>query len=302
MRNTISILTLLVLMTLSACVSMPSEIIIPKHMPPAPKIKKPINVALVLGGGGARCFAHIGVLKVLQHAHIPIDLIVGASAGSVIGSLYADSGNAKHVENILQHAGFWDFADLSALGSLKSIMTGAEFQVFMFHHMQARRFKDLHIPFVAVASDLTTGDVVRLNSGPVIPAVTASAAIPGLLRPVKLYGHTLVDGAMADPVPVDVAKRYHPKIIIAVDVAKSLEKSQPFTAYGIYERAYEISWRRLSQLAEHNADVVIHPNVGAVGTFNLNHKRELIAAGEKAARKALPQIRKLLRDKHIRTS
>jgi len=282
------------LVTFSSCATTRPAIGIPKQPPPTPKMKIKPEVALVLGGGGARGYAHIGVIKVLQQAGVPINLIVGASAGSLIGAIYADSANAKQLQNIMLNTDLSSFVDVSS-ANLKGLISGSQLETFLMRHMHAKTFKQLKIKFIAVATNLKTGAPVMLDSGPIAPAITASTAIPGLLQPVHLYGKTLVDGGMTDPVPVDVAKKFHPKVIIAVNIGEALPAKMPETSVGVYDRAYDISWQKLEKLSEHGANIIIHPPVGDTNMFNVWDKKAMILAGEEAAKKALPQILKLLK-------
>jgi len=216
-----------------------------------------------------------------------------------MGSLYADSADANKVQNIMMHAGFWDLADISNLPSLKGPIEGYRFQKFLLQHMQARTFRQLSVKFIVVATNLKNGRLVILDSGPVAPAVEASAAIPGVVQPVHLYGNILIDGSMVDPIPVDIALRYHPKVIIAVNIAKELPKRLPLTALGIYDRAYKFSWLQLSRLSERGATIIIRPHVGDVGTLEIAQKHKMLIAGERAARRMLPAIKRLLKKKGI---
>lgn len=284
---------------LVGCAGLPPNIAIPKTAPnPAPITKQP-RVAIVLGGGGAKGFAHIGVLEVLQKAGVPIDMVSGASAGSIVGALYADNGNADEAKAALMHAGFLDVADVGNLPSLQGPIEGYRVQKFLLEHMRARTFKQTKIPFIVATTDLTSGKLYPIHSGPIAPAVLASAAMPGAIRPPHLYGHTLVDGCMVDTVPVDLVKRYHPKVIIAVNIDQMLSKHMPWSFMGIYDRAYLISWHQLTRYTERDADVKIRPQVGTVGAFDWGAKQRMYDAGVAAGKKALPQILKLLKEKGI---
>src|SRR3990167_620349 len=285
---------------LCACAGMAPHITIPQTLPTPLKLTKQPRVALVLGAGGARGFAHAGAVKVLQSAGIPIDLIVGTSVGSFYGALLADSGDANIAGQIMLSARFWNVADIANLPSLSGLMQGYRYQKFLLHHMQARWFNQLKIPLVVVAADLKTGKTFVISSGPIAPAAEASSAMPGAVRPAYLYGHTLIDGGMLDPIPVNVAKRYHPKVIIAINISQQLASYIPYTAVGVYDRAYDISWRELSRLSARDADIIIRPQVGAIGTFEVEKKYKLFYEGEIAAYKALPAIKKILREKHIK--
>lgn len=262
---------------------------------PAPKVR----VALVLGSGGARGYAHVGVIKALEKAGVPIDLIAGASAGSIIGGLYADSANAAQLEKTMLASNLWSFVDINWIPGHGGLITGSKERQFLQSHLRAQDFKDLKIKFVTVATDLNTGEPVTLDQGLLIPAIQASTALPGLVRPVHIQGLTLVDGGAVEPIPVKIAERYHPQIIIAIDVDQALPEKLPTTAYGIYSRTQSIMWRRLTAYSCAGADIVIQPQLGNVGTFALNQRAQLIKIGEQTAQMDLPQIRQLLKEKHI---
>jgi NTE family protein len=252
---------------------------------------------LVLGGGGARAFAHVGVLKVLEEEQIPIDLIVGTSAGSIVGALYADNPNARAIKELMTNIKDKDFVDISLIHILDGPITGNALEDYLLKHMEARDFKDLKINFIAVTTDLRTGRVIPISSGPIAPAVHASCALPPYFHPVSLYGYTLVDGGVSDPVPAKVAREYKPNVVIAVDIAEELSPVMPHNDIGLSMRALEITGRELGKLRAQDADLVIYPKVGHAGVFDIKNKEELFNAGAEAARKALPQIRALLGSK-----
>jgi NTE family protein len=213
--------------------------------------------------------------------------------------LLADSGNANKAAKIMLSARFWDIADIANVPSLKGVMQGYHYEKFLLQHMRARWFDQLKIPLVIVTTNLQTGKEFIISSGPIVPAAEASAAIPGAVKPAHLYGRTLIDGGMTDPIPVDIAKQYHPKVIIVINIAQQLSSELPWTAVGVYNRAYHISWLALSRRSEHGATIIIRPQVGEIGTFDIDDKYKLFYRGEIAAYKALPEIKKILREKHI---
>lgn len=299
-HNTIKlILPCTLVMLLGACAGARPNIATPKQAPAPLYLSHRPQVALVFGAGGARGFAHAGVAKVLQDAGVPIDLIVGSSVGSFYGALLADSGNANQAAKIMLSAQFWDIADISNLPSIEGFIQGYHYEKFLLHHMHARWFNQLKIPLVIVTTDLKTGHAFVISSGPVAPAAEASASMPGVVKPAHLYGRTLIDGGMTDPVPVDVAKAYHPKVIIAVNIAQQLSPKKPWSAIGVYDRGYHIAWLALSRRTEASADIIIRPQVGQIGTFEIDKKYQLFYQGEKAAYRALPQIKKILAENHI---
>lgn len=261
--------------------------------------KTKFQVALVLGGGGARGYAELGVIHVLSQAGVPINIIAGTSAGSIVGALYADSGSSKKLNQIMLHATLHDLIKISFLHALQGPIVGNRLQKFLRQHMQAKDFNQLKIKFIAVATDLKTGQVVLLDHGPVAVAVNASAALPPLLHTVTINGQTLIDGGMSDPVPVNAVLPFHPEVIIAVNIAKDLPKKMPDDILQVNKRADLISLSNLANFSEAQANIKIHPIVGDVGTFDIDAKQKMYQAGVVAAEKALPAIKKLLAEDHI---
>jgi NTE family protein len=298
-KRALRVLIVSLLLVLGGCAGSRPDIAIPKVPPSPPEMKSPPNVAVVLGGGGARGYAHVGVLLELERAHVPVDLIVGTSAGSVMGAIYADSGSVDGLQKAVMSATIWDYADIAVFPASGGVVPGYQLEKFLLQHMSARTFAELKLHFVAVTTDLTTGDTYIIQSGPVAPAVLASAAVPGIVKPVHLYGHTLVDGGVTDNVAIDVARRFHPKMIIAVDVGSELGYEIPNSSFGVLARSYDITLERLTKLQLKDADIVIHPVVGDIGMFDLSRKYDLVHAGQLAAYNMLPTIKSEMKEKGI---
>ncbi|OGT22613.1 MAG: hypothetical protein A3C55_03695 [Gammaproteobacteria bacterium RIFCSPHIGHO2_02_FULL_42_13] len=286
------------LLLLTGCAVMRPNIEMPATPPPPLKLNYQPQVAVVLGGGGARGYAHIGVLKVLHDAGVPINLIAGTSAGSLIGALYADTANPTDTYNRIFYTHFWKLADIGKL-NLKGIMTGYHLQRFLLTNLNAHNFNQLKIPLIVATTDLTTGKTYVISNGPIAPAVQASSAIPGVFLPVHLYGHILVDGGVSDSIPVNVVNPYHPKVIIAVNISPQLSQKMPTTATGILERSLLILREKASAQNLREANITIRPQVGQSGAFDLKDKHQLYDAGIKAAQQQLPNILKLLKEKNI---
>ncbi len=286
------------LLLLTGCAGMRPDIKIPTAPPKPLMLNYHPKVAIVLGGGGARGYAHVGVLKVLHDAGVPINLIAGTSAGSLIGALYADTANPTDTYNRIFYTHFWTLADIG-IPSFKGVMAGYHLQRFLLTHLSAHHFSQLKIPLIVATSDLTTGETYAISNGPIAPAVQASSAIPGIFLPVHLYGRILVDGGITDSVPVDLVKPYNPKIIIAVNIAQQLPKNMPATAAGILKRSLLILKETSSQLDDQQADVTIRPAVGDTGAFDVKNKNKMYLAGMKAAQQQLPKILASLKEKNI---
>ncbi len=286
---------LLLVIGLTGCAATQPNIDVPSVPPPVQKVKTQPRVALVLGSGGSRGYAHLGVLQALEEAHIPVDVVVGSSAGSIVGALYADNQSFKKTYDIMMPAGFWDYADFANLSEPGGLIKGYQLENFLLAHMQVRSFDQLPKKLIIATTDLKTGKVYPIESGPVAPAVLASSAIPGAIKPVKLYGRLLIDGGVINPVPVDLARKLHPRLVIAVSLStKKATDKTPTSALGVLDSAMYIMDQRLTEISLKGADVVIKPEVGDINFLDLRNKREMYLAGLSAARKKIPVIRKLL--------
>ncbi len=267
------------------------------------QIQKKVKVALVLGGGGAKCIAQLGVIQVLEENNIPIDLIIGTSGGSIAGALYADHPHAAELKKKLfnfKQADLMSFSLLSAIhgtySTRDSIINGTNGEKFLNDNMEAKTFDQLKIPFIAIATDIVTGKTVALNSGSIPPAVRASYSIPGLFAPVKLYGKTLVDGGVTAPLGIETAKEYDPEIIIAIDVGRPIENSEVSNMLALTYKSLNITYNTLNALIAKEADILIQPKVGTAGLFDDHKREEFYQAGVDAAKKALPSIKRMLKE------
>jgi len=277
----------------------PRFVFIPASPPPATPLKD-LRVALVLSGGGARALAHAGVIEVLEEHQIPVDLIVGSSAGSVIGALYADTPNALQLRKKIIALNKWDLLDVNfssgirMFWQLRGPVEGHALRCFLQKNMRAQDFHQLQIPLAVVTTDIHRGDAFVIRSGPLVPAIHASSAVPMVFSPVMMYGRTLVDGGVASPVPVEIAQRYAPQIIIAVDIGTSPDYGPVTNAYQLGVRSLHISYHKLAYWQNLQADVVIHPAIDQFGMFDDHANEDMYQAGREAAIAAIPQIQQLL--------
>jgi len=286
----------LALALLAACRTAPT---IPPELrayPQAPRGEHPPRVAVVLGGGAARGFAHVGVLRVLEDERIPIDLIVGTSVGSLVGALYADGYNARELEALSRTLGRDDFFDFGLGPALFGIglASGERLQHWMTDHLRARNVEQLARPFAAVATDLDDGSVVVLDRGDIARAVRASSAIPGVFEPVSIDGKLLVDGGVVANLPVEVARRLGADVVIAVDVTEVTGKAAPTSFVEVVMRAVTILTHADVERSAKAADVLVAPAVGDVDLLDFDAKDRAMAEGVAAARGKLPDIRRSL--------
>lgn len=252
------------------------------------------RLALVLGGGGTKGMAHVGVLEEFERAGIKIDLLVGCSAGSIVAALYGDCPNASTIKKILKPLKTWDILDISIWRGRYGLVQGGSLRGFLARNLSCRSFEDLKIPVCVAATDLLEGEVVCINTGPIIPAVHASSAVPLVFTPVFLHQRLLVDGGVADPVPVHIAKTMGASIVVAVDLSQMLEKSCPTNLFGVAARSAEIKFLLQSTSCTDGADIVIRPELGRIGMFDDRQLENIYLAGRAAAKEAIPRILELL--------
>lgn len=259
--------------------------------PPAPP-PKPAKIALVLGAGASKGFAHIGVLKVLESNKIPIHLIVGTSMGSVVGCLYAYGYNAFDLQKISFSLEKGDVIDYTFPDN--GFIKGEKLESFLNRHLKNTPLEALKIPFCAVAADLRSGNEAVFTKGNAGAAVRASCAIPGIFRPVKIGDRMYVDGGVVSPVAVEAARRHGADVVIAVDVSSGAEHGLPQNTIETILQSISIMYARLASVEVAKADVVIRPRVGHIASGDFSKRQEAILEGEKAALDALPQILELI--------
>jgi NTE family protein len=255
----------------------------------------PPRVGLALGGGGARGFAHLGVLRVLEQEKIAVDLVVGTSVGSLIGAFYADSGRVLDAELLALAVTREDLFDYGPLAFLSGgLAKGEGIETFLRKHLRHQAIEEFAVPFGAVATELRTGRTVVFDRGAVAPAVRASSAIPGVFAPVEIGGVTYVDGGVTDPVPAHVARSRGAELVIAVAIPPAVPPEPPRNPVAVAYHAVALMAAEIGRLRAAEADVVIEPAVGDVAYDDFTRRKQLIEAGEAAAREALPAIRAAL--------
>ena len=260
--------------------------------PPRVSSETPPKVGLALGGGGARGFAEVGVLRVLEQERIPIDVVAGTSVGSLIGALYCDNGSVVDLEFTAVKVVAEDLFDYSTFAIFSGgFVKGERLEAFLLGNLKHKSIETFRVPFSAVATDLRTGETMPFSRGSAARAVHASAAIPGVFVPVPIEGRTYVDGGASDPVPVDVARRMGADVVIAVSIARPIPSRAPQNPLEVAAQAAAIMASKIVECRLSEADVVIAPEVGDVGFDDFSQNRRLFEAGMEAASQALPKIR-----------
>lgn len=269
----------------------PQVVQVPQGPPPKPRI------ALVLGGGAARGFAHVGVIRALEQEKIPVDMVVGTSVGSLIGAIYAADLNSFELEWTafqLQKEDLFDFGVMNAVTGM-GLAKGDRLEEWVKGHVKPVNIENLKLPFAAVATDLNWGHKVVLDKGSVARAIRASAAIPGVFQPVQHQGKFLVDGGVVDNIPISVAKARGADLVIAVDISGNLGNPNITNLLGVTLQATNIMFALNVENAKKSADVLITPaGIGDVGMLDFTQKKRCMQAGIEATQKAIPTIRKTI--------
>ena len=261
----------------------------PMEIKPPPR---PAKIALVLGAGASRGFAHIGVLKILESNKIPIHMIVGTSAGSFVGSIYAYGFTAFQLQKMSFSIERGDIVDLTIPDN--GFVKGEKLEEYINTLLNNTPIEKLRIPFYAVATDIQNAQEVVFGKGNTGTAVRASCSIPGIFRPVKVGDRTYVDGGVVSPVAIDAAKRYGADFVIAVDISSDIGDRPPESTIETILQSVSIMYSKLSSIQLSKADIVIRPKVGYIGSSDFTKKHEAVLEGEKAAIEALPDINNLI--------
>lgn len=271
-------------LTLTACMG--------KAVRPEAPTVKPARIAVVLGAGASKGFAHVGVLKILEGNGVPIHLVVGSSAGSFVGSLYASGRGAFELQRIALAIQKGDVADFAVPDN--GFIKGERLEEYINRALDNTPLEKLKIPFSAVATDIQSGKEVVFTRGNAGTAVRASCSIPGVFWPVRIGDRTYVDGGLVSPVAVDAARRQGADVVIAVDISGNVDSPAPTGTIETILQAINIMYSKIAAVQVARADVAIRPEVGSIGAADFEKRHEAIMQGEKAAMAAMPQIRALL--------
>jgi NTE family protein len=285
----------------AGCGSAPTQPAAPVAAAPAPAPLPPrhVKIALALGGGAARGFAHIGVIKALEAQGIVPDIVVGTSAGSVVGALYASGYNGFQLQKIALDMDETTISDWAIPFFSKSsgVLKGEALQAYVNKAVHNQPIEKLKIPFGAVATDLKTGQPILFRRGNTGMAVRASSSVPGVFQPVVIGNRTYVDGGLVAPVPVRFAKEMGAEFIIAVNISSATEAQATASSMDVLMQTFTIMGQRLNQHELKDADVVITPALGAMGSADFNGRNLAVLAGEQAAAGVMAELKARLKAK-----
>ncbi|MGF6753926.1 patatin-like phospholipase family protein [Paraburkholderia sp. GAS42] len=263
--------------------------------PPVAKPPRPVRVGIALGGGAARGFAHIGVIKALEARNIQVDLVCGTSAGSVVGALYASGMTGIDMNRLALKMDEASISDWAMPFRTRGLLQGIALQNYLNATLNNRPIEKMVKPLGVVATDLKTGQPILFQRGNTGIAVRASCSVPSVFEPVKIGGHEYVDGGLVSPVPASFARKMGADFVIAVDISARPETAltassfdvlmQTFTIMGQTIKAYEL---------EKYADIVISPNLAAMNSSDFSQRNAAILAGEEAVAKIMPELQRRL--------
>jgi len=254
------------------------------------------GIGLALGGGFARGFAHLGVLQVLEQNHIQVSHVAGTSVGSILGAAYASGAPLAKILATCRTLRFRDIARwrVSRLG----LASNHRLSDLMDRVFEARQFEDLRIPMAVVATDLATFDPVIFTQGPLVDAIRASCAFPGLFEPVEIGTRCLADGGLVAQVPTVAARQLGATRVLAVSVGiQDGRRGAPKNIFQVVARSVAAAQKHQLESWERHADLVLRPDVHGLAWDDFERASEAIEAGVTAATRALPRIKKLLEPK-----
>ena len=285
---------------LSACVTAPREEV-PATAPAeiqVPVVIPPPKIALVLGGGAAKGFAHVGVIKAMEAQGLKPEIIVGTSAGSLVAALYASGYDGFALQRIAMDmkesvVSDWSLPD-------RGLFKGEALQQFVNKAVQNRTLEQLPRKCAVVATDLQSGEMIVFERGDTGMAVRASSSVPGVFRPVKISGREYVDGGLVSPVPVKVARRLGADMVIAVDIATKPTREPLRDTIDVLLQTFTIMGNSIAAVELQQADVVITPEISGLSSIDFERRHLAILEGERAGQAAIPELKRKLVEREER--
>lgn len=289
---------LAVALVLAACSNVPTQKPTPGPViTPAPAALKPPIIGLVLGGGAARGFAHIGVIQALEQAGIRPDLVVGTSAGSVVAALFASGKNGNDLQKVAESMEEASFSDWRLPVFKPGVLKGEALARFISGQVGGRQIQELPIALGVVATDLDSGRGILFQRGDVATAVRASSAIPALFQPVLIAGREYVDGGLVAPVPVQFARQMGAQVVIAVDISGAPQGNSASDTFQILMQTFSIMGKSISAFELREADVVVKPTLTGLSSASFASRAQAISAGHQAMLQSIEKLRSAIQAK-----
>jgi len=296
-RSLFSLSLIAIVTALAGCATTAPSV--PSSQPPLtahPKPPRSVKIGLALGGGAARGFAHIGVIKVLEAQGIVPDIVVGTSAGSLVGALYAagNNGFALHKLALVMDEGAISDWSIPLFSRSSGVLKGEALQGYVNKAVNNIPLEKLKIPFGAVATDLRTGAPMLFRKGDTGLAVRASSAVPSVFQPVQVGGHSYVDGGLVSPVPVRFAHEMGADFVIAVNISSQPDAQPSSSSVEVLLQTFAIMGQSINRYELKDADVVITPGLGGMKGGDFAGRNRAILAGEQAALAHIAEIKQKL--------
>jgi len=298
-RTTLAACAALLLAACGSTPTQPAATVTPVAVAPvaAPLPPRKIRIGLALGGGAARGFAHIGVIKALEAQGIFPEYVVGTSAGSVVGALYASGLNGFALQRTalaMDEATISDWA-LPLFNKSSGVLKGEALQNYVNKAVGNAPIEKLKIRFGAVATDLKSGQPILFNRGNTGVAVRASSSVPSVFQPVRIGNKEYVDGGLVAPVPVRFVREMGADFVIAINISSATEGAATASSLDVLMQTFSIMGQRLNHFELKDADIVITPALGNMGSSDFGNRNLAILAGEQAAAGLMPQIKAKLK-------
>lgn len=278
-------LLFMAMLMLAGCASVPA----PQVIVSPPVARSAIKIALVLGGGGTRGFAHVGVIKALEAQGINPDIVVGTSVGSAIGALYAAGYTGFQLQEMSipmkeDRVVDWSWPN-------RGLFTGKPLQTFINQAVKQAPMEKLRRTLAIVATDLASGEKIVFRTGNTGLAVSASCAVPGVFQPVLLNGRSYVDGGLVRPVPASEARLLGADFVIAVNISNLPQNNKTETTVDVLMQTFDIMSQTINRYELTNADIVVRPVTREIAQGNLDDRHLAILEGEKAVAVILPELK-----------
>lgn len=273
----------------AVCPALPASAPVAAEVAPPPKPTRPPRVALALGGGAARGFAHIGVIEVLEENGIHPDIVTGTSAGSLVAAMYASGKTGKELENVAINMDESALTDWSFPG--RGLIRGEALAHYVRETTGNKPLEQMKIPLGIVATDLDSGKPIVFRRGDIGTAVRASSAVPAVFQPVRIGTHEYVDGGLTSPVPVRAARDMGADVIIAVDISQLPDGGATGDALHMLLQTFSIMSRSINELELKEAEVALRPRLVGVAGTDFTVRKKNIEAGREAALAMLPLIK-----------
>ena len=261
----------------------------PPFVAPPPAPRPAAKIALVLGGGAARGFAHVGVIKALEAQGIVPDIVVGTSAGALVGGLYAAGYSGFELQKLVLQLEESQFSDWSLPD--RGVLKGEALQNFVNNAVGQRPLEKFAKLLAVVATDLNSGEAIVFRTGNTGMAIRASSSVPGLFQPVAINGREYVDGGLVSPVPVRVARSLGADFIIAVDISSKPQFGKTRSTIDVLLQTFSIMGQTISQRELPEADIVIRPHTPDLRATDFQDRHLAVLEGEKAVAAILPELK-----------